>query len=228
MTVNIRRAAPEDQAAIAQIASQTWSMSLDVDSLSLRQSLSEGLTYVATSGGAVVGFVDIFITAGRSGALRCELDLLAVSEAARGRGIGGRLVKKSVAAATEANAREIRALVRCDNLIMRWLCAGHGFRQSPTSFELYIADPKPVACHQHSHEAHLIPVKTLAYSGIWMEGSLSQDAIEDANWLASASGMSRIGAVIAKEEQSVAALLRSNGFLKLGEYDWWTINLGNG
>jgi hypothetical protein len=75
------------------------------------------------------------------------------------------------------------------------------------------------------HEAHLIPVETLSYRGIWMEGILSQDAIDDAHWMARQRDASRIGAVISSEEPAVADLLRSNAFVKIGEYDWWTINL---
>jgi len=228
MTVHIRRAAPEDHRAIAEIATQALSLSLPADSLRLRHSLSDGVTFVATLGGAVVGFVDIFITSDQVGGARCELDLLAVSAGARGRGIGGKLVSKTVAVATEAKAREIRALARCDNLAMQLLCSSHGFRRSSASFDLYIADAKPVARGKRRHEAHLIPVKTLAYSGIWMEGPLCQDAIDDARWMATAGGLSRIGAVIAREAPAVAELLRSNGFLNVGEYDWWTFNLRSG
>ncbi len=227
MTVQFRRAAPDDQTAIADIAKQALSMSLPADSLRAGHDLSEGLTLVATLGGAVVGFVDNFVTRDQAGGMRCELDLLAVRPWARGRGIGGNLVSKSVQAAREANAREIRALVRGENRAMQRLCSSQGFRRGPTRFELYVADAKPVARRRRQHEAHLIPVKTLAYSGIWLEGSLSQDAIDEARWIATAGGMSRIGAVIAVAEPA-SNLLRKNGFVKLGDYDWWTINLGNG
>ena len=225
MSVQIRPAKPDDAPAIARIAATALATSIDAGSPRVRQILSEGLTYVATQHGVVVGFIDSFFTFGQTGGRRFEVDLLALASQERGRGVGSSLAAKSLAVAADTGARSIRALVRSDNVPMQRVCSRHGFTRTPTSFKLYFVDPKPVARPKRYHEAHLIPVETLSYGGIWMEGSPSQEAIDDAQLMASQGDMSRIGAVIPSESLAVAELLQANSFQLLGEYHWWTINL---
>jgi len=225
--VQIRRSIPEDAYAIARIAEATDVASIDAASPRVRKILDGKRTAVATVCGAICGFVDGFLTADQNGARRFELDLLAVSPAAQGRGIGGKLVAASLAAGEDGGARLCRALARRENAAMRKLCQRHGFHRSADRHALYVKDAQPVAALPRQHSSHLLRVDTLGYAGIWIEGNLSQVAVDAAARLASIGGASLIGAVIPGADVESAALLAANSFRNVGQYQWWTINLRN-
>ena len=227
MKVMIRRATPEDAGAIASLAAEALATQTEADAPRVRKLLDGGLTFVAKSDEAIVGFASSFFTSDLKGSRRFELDLLAVAPGVRGCGVGGRLIEASLVAARDSKPALIRALVRSNNGSMQRLCRRHGFTVSPGKHQLYVAVPRPVVRHRQKHQAQLIPVETLTYSGIWLEGELSQEAIEDALRTASQSDMSTIGAVIPSDALHVIDLLRANAFNGVGEYDWWTISPGS-
>jgi len=119
------------------------------------------------------------------------------------------------------------ALVRRDNSAMRKLCQLHGFQRAADSHALYLRDAQPAAAWPRQHASHLLPVDTLGYAGIWIEGHLSQAAVDAAARLASIGGASLVGAVIPGVDVESAALLAANSFRIVGQYHWWTINLRN-
>ena len=224
MKVMIRRATPDDACAIALLAAEALAARMDADSPRVRKILNEGLTFVATIDEAIVGFASSFFTLDLDGSRRFELDLLAVAPGVRGHGVGGRLVEASLFAARESKPALIRTLVRSNNGSMQRLCRRHGFTLSPGKYQLFVTHPRRAIRRCRNHDAHLIPVETLNYSGIWLEGGLSQEAINDALWTASQSDTSVIGAVIPSDASHAVELLRANAFKKVGEYRWWTIN----
>ena len=228
MKVMIRRATTDDAGVIASLAADALETQIDADSPRVHKILNAGLTFVATHNEAIVGFASGFYTLDRHGSRRYELDLLAVALDARGRGIGGRLVEANLFAAGDSKPQLIRALVRSDNRSMQRLCRRHSFAVLPRKYELFVAVPRSVVRKTQKHQALLIPVETLNYSGIWLEGELSQAAINVALSQAAQSDMSTIGAVIPSDASLAIELLRRNSFENVGEYDWWTINSRSG
>ena len=181
MSLLIRRAAPGDAAAISRVAEEAFAETIDAASPRFRQVLDRGSTLVATIGHDLVAFVDGFVTISPDGETRYEIDLLAVSAAARDRGIGEALVSRSVDEAAQTSASSLRTLVASRNLPMQRLCARLGFTQAPAGLAMYVAAPISIARPTKvEHQAHLIAVTTLTYSGIWLEGMLCQNAIDDA------------------------------------------------
>ncbi len=227
MKVSIDIATPEHAADIALIAAEALSVHIDLNSARVKQLLSEAQTYVAFVDGRVVGFVDSFMTEDAARQRRFELDLLAVSPAAQGRGIGSLLVAKSLSATRQSQAAKIRTLVRCENYPMQRICARYGFERSAHSFQLYVSAAKAIAvAASQVHCARLLSVDTLTYSGFWLEGELSQDAINKGrSALLSRGRNSRMGAVIAAHDTNTIELLRANLFELIGDFDWWSINL---
>ncbi len=225
MSVEIRIANPEDAGAIGRIAAEADVAAIDADAPRVRHVLALNQTFVAAIKTVVIGFVGCFFTLHPRGGRRFELDLLAVAPEAQGRGAGGKLVAASIAYAADEGARQIRALVRCENVSMQRLCRRHGFARSSDVFELHVANPQPALARPRQHDARLIAVETLSYAGLWLEGELSQEAIADAHLLASQSDASVIGAVIPNSALETGKLLRANGFERIGAYHWWTINL---
>lgn len=225
MSVQIRIANPDDAGAIGRIALDAGVAAIDADSPRVRRVLAESHTYVATINAVVIGFIGCFFTSHPMGGRRLELDLLAVAQEAQRRGLGGSLIAACIDFAAEAGVRQTRALVRCENAAMRKLCRRHGFAQSPEAFQLQVVDPRPVATQSRLHEARLIPVETLSYTGIWLEGDLSREAIADAHHLAAQIDASVIGAVVPSNALETVKLLQAKDFQLIGAYHWWTINL---
>lgn len=231
MSALIRVATLADAADIAAISSEAFGEKPDVDSIRLTKALKHGKNFVAIRDTSVVGFVGNFLTRSASGVQRFELDLLAVAEDARGGGIGRALASASIDAGKLANVDLIRTLVAADNKRMQRLCLSQGFIRDHEQYALHVSAVESMTnCGKASspaglHEAHLITVETLTYSGIWLEGRLSQAAIEDARQRARYGGMSRVGAVAPLSDDGLQALLGSNGFDLVGEFHWWTINL---
>ena len=229
MKVHFRRAAPSDAAAIARVAEEAFAETIDAASPHFSQVLERGSTFVATIGHDLVGFVDGFLTESPEGETRYELDLLAVSETVRDRCIGGALVSRAVAEAGNTSASILRTLVVSRNTPMRRLCQRLGFKRAPRRFALYVAAPGAIAePNIVVHQAHLITVTTLTYSGIWLEGILSQDSINHVHTTASDGGIKRIGAVVANDDLVSIRLLTVNNFDIIGVFDWWTLSLGSG
>lgn len=222
MMPTIRQAAQADLAAIAQIIADTFDERIEPQA----SHLHNNLVLVAELDGAVVGFAANFLTRSAVGESRFELDLLAVDPAARGRGVGFALVARCIQAASECGADSLRALVRTDNLAMSRICARGELLRSACPYELYIADAKPVnAPATAAHAAHLVPVDTLTYRGIWLEGDLIQSAVNLAHHRAQGEQRSRIGALISAADEHVAALLTKNGFVSVGQFFWWSLRL---
>ena len=229
MSVPIRQARPGDARAIARIVSAAFAEVVEPRSPRVRKVLSEPLTQVATVDDEVVGFVSNFLTQSAEGAWRFELDLLALAEDARGRGLGALLVAKSISLARQSQAENVRALVAAQNLPMQRLCRRCGFKRSSLRYRLYTAAPiSRRGAAVRNHAARLVQVETLTYCGIWLEGELSQAAIDRAHDRARRADGSRIGAVIPRDHAAGTAILRANRFELVGEFDWWTLSLRSG
>ena len=226
MTVEIRAAACADGPAIARIGRQALGEDIAHEEPRVQGILRDGLTFVATSAGEVLGFTGNFLTRSAGGASRFELDLLGVASAARGQGIGSQLVGHSLARARQSEARRLRTLVAAGNLAMQRICKRHHLTRSDETYALYVAEARPPGAEGAAvHGGHLVQVDTLAYSGIWLEGAISEAVVEAGFARAAGAGSSRVGAVIPNSDRRTAARLIARRFAAIGEYHWWTISL---
>lgn len=226
MSIQIRRAVADDAVAIAMISRASLDTEMDEARLRHLLVLRRGFTFVAALSNRVVGFADYFLTVSPDDEIRLEFDLLAVHPTARGRGIGRRLVHAGVEQAGRLGAASIRALVAVNNHAMQGLCAAHQFQRSKERFALYVIGryPRSPSCANHV-QARLIPVETLTYDGIWIEGDIDQTAIDNALSIAHARKLTTVGAVVSSQDAAAAALFQASHFDCLGKYDWWTLNL---
>lgn len=168
MEYTIRVATNDDATAIAAVARAVWPEE-PLDAASIGALIVGGArrTLVAVSGGAIVGFVDGFVTDARDGASRWEVDLLAVSPRAQGRGIGRALVAGSVAAGRELGAVRARALIRTANIGSERSFTANGFQPDPYESELWVADG--IAIPGTDTGLTVVSVHTFRYAGAWLE-----------------------------------------------------------
>ena len=225
MSIQIRRAVADDAADIAMISGASLNTEMDEARLRHLLLLRRGFTFVAALSNGVVGFADYFLTASQDDDIRLEFDLLAVHPQARGRGIGRELIRAGIKQAKRLDVSILRALVAADNTSMQGLCAALEFQPSQDNSALFVTSPRPTSHHQNNAKSILIPVETLTYAGIWIEGAVSQAAIDNALFIAHARKLTTVGAVVSSQAAAAAALFRANHFDCRGKYDWWTFNL---
>lgn len=225
MSIQIRWAVADDAPDIAMISRASLDTKMDEARLRHLLILKRGFTFVAALSNRVVGFADYFLTVSPDDDIRLELDLLAVHPEARGRGIGRELIHAGIKQAKRLDVSILRALVAAGNTAMQSLCAALGFQPSQDNSALFVTSPHPTSPHQNNAKSILIPVETLTYDGIWIEGDISQAAIDNALFIAHARKLTTVGAVVPSQDAAAAALFRANHFDCLGKYDWWTFNL---
>ena len=166
--------------------------------------------------GTLIGFVDAFMTVSPDGLPRWELDLLGVHPNYRGRGIAQRLINASVETAHEQEVRFIRALIQINNAASAGVFQRSGFRGVGSDRALYISDQPADVPLTPPAAAHLIPVCTLTYSGIWIENDHSPQSLLAAR------------AIRAKYDWFIAGVLfparkplPAEGYVSVGTYRWW-------
>lgn len=191
MPIAIRRAVPQDAQAIVDLIAAAFHEEANAAHIQALIEEGEHLTFVAEDE-KVVGFIDGFYTIGKWDLRRLELDLLAVHPEYSGKGIGKALIRKFTE--SQENASSIRVLVATDNTAMQHAMQATGYKQHWNTASLYIADTG-TASIQMSDEG-LIPVKTLTYTGIWMEGTVSKESIEAAHYLRQALAYDLVGKVL--------------------------------
>lgn len=221
MSIVIQPADVHNASAVAELIWQTHAS--QVESTKVAQALREDehVTHVALSQDQVVGFVDGFLTLDQQGHQRWELDLIGVNPAHQVHGIGRRLVESSVQAGAKVGAHVVRALVATDNHAMQRVLARCAFAQQAPVMSLFVhSDGVRDACSQPT-DTYLIPVTTLTYRGIWLEGHITQSGIACGLQAVAHHNLDLVGAVVNSQERDVVALLQTEGFARLGQYHWW-------
>jgi GNAT superfamily N-acetyltransferase len=127
--------------------------------------------WVAKEHDRVLGFVSAFLTMDRAASRRWEVDLLAVQPTSQGRGLGQGLIQRVCQDAEGCAAVVARAAVRVGNLPSQRVFEKIGFSTDGQVHQLLLWSPQagqdPVLLPAG---ASLLPVDTLTYRGLWIEG----------------------------------------------------------
>ena len=166
---DIRLANPDDAQAIHLILQETWGESLLFDVFIHHISSPEHQAFVATDGGEIVGFLSAFLVP--NPVRRWEIDLIIVRSQSQGKGIGTSLIEEALTYGSHLGVHWAKASIRIDNYASQSAFSKSGFVTDAQVRSLFLWDP--LACESIPDvpkTVHLIPVDTLTYRGLWVEG----------------------------------------------------------
>lgn len=226
--ISLRKAEPADVEGIKTVLRDVWDQ--DVLPAVCRAQIEDDASdlWVAAVDGAVGGFVSAFLTVTSDGQRRWEIDLIAVRPASQGQGLGTRLIRRVCEDSRARTASVTRALIRVENVPSQTAFEKAGFAMDRRRHRLFLWPPGSGGeTHAYIGPVTLLPVDTLTYRGLWIEGLTSVPAEEQhravnvARSIVAAEGRLNTGAVIpADEENRLAPDLRDKARLH-GEYHWF-------
>ena len=166
---DVRLAQLDDAEAIHQILQETWGESLLFDVFADHILSPEHQVFVAVEVGEVAGFLSAFLVSSLTP--RWEIDLIIVRSTIQGRGIGTSLIEEALTYGSNLGVRWAKASIRIDNYASQRAFFKAEFTTDAQVRSLFIWDP--LACKSTANvpeTVHLIPVDTLMYRGLWIEG----------------------------------------------------------
>lgn len=175
-----------------------------------------------------VGFVSGFLTKINTAIRRWEVDLLAVQPTYWGNQYGSELLKKTLQDARNHRANFSRGLVRVENKPAQWAFRLADFHTTGQIYQLMVWQPRDLGEPLPEDETvSLIPVKTLTYSGIWMEGLNAPYLSAEERWryisgartLAAQENYRMVSSLIPAKYELEAEIAAESEVV--GEYQWW-------
>jgi GNAT superfamily N-acetyltransferase len=221
--MEFRLATIADTADIANLIHHTWGTPAQENLISNVLTRPDKPVWIVRNDAGLAGFCSGFMTHAADGTPRWEVDLLAVATEARGHGLGRSLVAHSVQSGRQQGAALCRGLIAVDNAASARCFEVNGFRATSTC-DLWVSAPAAVEIlpPHHPDSVHLIPVETLTYRGIWVEGRYDATAFAAAQQMALADRRVTIGAVIPDGTAHDAARLK---FTHVDTYRWWILSM---
>ncbi|MFO7741865.1 MAG: GNAT family N-acetyltransferase [Anaerolineae bacterium] len=226
--ISLRSATAADIEGIATVVRDVWKQAILPDVCSAQIEDNTRALWVATEDEEVAGFASAFLTA-VADTRRWEIDLVAVRRASQGRGLGTRLIRRMCEAGQRHDVSLARALIRVENVASQRAFENAGFTTDARVHRLFLWPPQPgTAPRAHPAAVALLPVDTLTYRGLWIEGLTSVPAEEQHRAIEAARSMiarevrANTGAVIpVDEEHLLSPDLREDAAMH-GKYYWFT------
>jgi len=227
MSLQLRAAAAADAEAIAHVKDAIWPEEATApDYIAQVIQQPDHHTISTLDNEHVVGFVDSFITLGPAGQRRWEVDLLGVHPTHQGRGIGSQLVQATTTAGWQMGAESARGLVAVSNISSQkaFARAGYTVRERPlnlwvSSITNYQLPNYPIT--QLPISSHLIPVITLNYRGVWLEGELSTHSLQAAQAVCTHMGWDIAGVLIPVTDTTLNEAAYKANYAFVNQYQFW-------
>ncbi len=230
MTLQLRQAAREDAVAIARVKDSIWP-----EEATATTYIAEVLqqpdhhTILATNKDQVVGFVDGFMTLSAFGQRRWEVDLLGVAPTFQGQGAGTQLVQASTQAGREMGAEVARGLVATSNMGSQKAFTKAGYVMEERPLNLWVSSianrQSPIANRQLPKSSYLLPVITLNYQGVWLEGELSAASMQATQAICARTGWKEAGILVDIQDNVLNDVAQKLGYTFVNQFQWWSRNL---
>jgi L-amino acid N-acyltransferase YncA len=231
----LHKATPADVPGIAAVVRDAWGQDILPDVCEAQTRCQACALWVAAEEDDVAGFASAFLTADKDGKRRWEVDLLAVRHASQGQRLGQRLVEAACADERAHGIPLARAAIHVDNVASQKTFESAGFATDGEIHKLLVwmptRDTGPIV---YGGSVTLVPVDTLTYRGLWLEGLTAYNVDEDEQH--SAVHMAR--SIIAWEgRHNTGAMIPTIGSHRLasdleasakmiGEYHWFVKRMG--
>ncbi len=249
--IHIREARTTDIEGIADVAKDVWEQHILRGVCEAQVEDGSSALWVAASAvdsrhpaaerrpEEVIGFISTFLTLDASDRRRWEIDLVAVRQGSQGRGLGTRLIRQACELGESNEVSLTRALVRVENIASQRAFEKAGFTSDGQVHRLVLWNPRrgdsvspgesrlKRSVPTYGGNVVLLPVDTLMYRGLWIEGLTSVSAEEQRLVVKTARASiarehrDNTGALIpVREESYLATDLREEGGVH-GEYTWF-------
>jgi ribosomal protein S18 acetylase RimI-like enzyme len=228
--INLRKATLTDVTGIAAVIYDVWEQDIFADVCKAQIKDDACALWVAADGDDVAGFVSAFLTVGVGGVRRWEVDLLAVRRASRGQRLGQKLVTAACQDVARHNVSVVRAAIQVDNIASQRTFENAGFATDRRVHELLLCTPKLSDDPDvHPKDVALLPVDTVTYRGLWIEGltsaglsaELQRDVVRTARSIVAREERLNTGALVPVDEVHLLAADLRNQASVHGEYYWF-------
>lgn len=229
--IDLCKATPAHIPGIAAVVRDVWDQDILPDICQAQIDCNACALLVALEKDEVAGFVSTFLTIGKRGSRRWEIDLLAVRRASQGQRLGQRLVEAACRVAQEKKAAIARAAVRVDNIASQRTFENAGFTTNREVHRLLTWTPDgKIGSSIYGGSVRFVAVNTVTYRGLWLEGLTAynvdeeeqRNAVRMARSIIAWEGRHNTGAMIpAIGSHRLAPDLRDVAEMH-GEY-WWYI-----
>ncbi len=226
--ISLRSATGADIEGIATVVREAWKQAILPDVCRAHIEDNTHALWVTTEDGEVAGFASAFLTV-VGDSRRWEIDLLAVRRASQGQGLGTHLIGRVSEAGQQLGVSLTRALIRVENVASQRAFEEAGFTTDARVHSLFLWPPQPgAAAHPCPGAVTLLPVDTLTYRGLWIEGLASVPSesqrcvVETARSRVAEENRANAGAVIPVDRASLLAPGLCEDAVMHGEYYWFT------
>jgi hypothetical protein len=126
-------------------------------------------------------------------------------------------VRANTAAGRQRGAAVVRSLIHVENIASQQTFARCAYQLDDTLCNLYVL-PGVEQGVQLPPDAHLVPVNTFNYHGLWLEtGGSGAGALLDGDW-------DLLGAVIPVTQTENERLAQAAGLKRVGQYQCWFLD----
>lgn len=224
--VEIRPAQVDDVAGIAAVIQDVWDD--DIDQTNCQNLIDRKIqsVHVVMDQAEVAGFVSGFLTTSHEGIRRWEVDLIAIRKQNQRQGLAPQLLAAAWQDALAHDVQFARGLIHIDNIPSQRSFARDGYQVDETVLGMYLWDgAEQVAAYPEEAIAHLIPVETLTYRGLWLE-NLAHSKFNDATRQQIVAAARH--QVATENRSNTGGLIPANQTLPItetatlfGQYQWW-------
>jgi ribosomal protein S18 acetylase RimI-like enzyme len=223
MSIHIQIAGADHAPAIVTIKTRVWPHDDHVQAQVLRAlQKPDHAAFIAVSDDKrIAGFVDSFPTADIDGRLRWEIDLLAVHPDFQGQKIGQRLIEVATQAGRDAGVRYARALIQIENIASQGAFRRCGYATNGQVYRLMISSERQAGAVQAPNSTVLIPVVTMNYSGLWLEGTVRAADLEAGKIECTRRGLDLVGVLIRETDTGALPAAERAGYSFIEAFQWW-------
>lgn len=215
----------DDADGILHVKQAVWpTQDASLDQITSALSDTDFQTFVAVENDRIAGYMACFKTIAQDGISRWEMDELAVHPDYQCRRLGCELVKMGTRTAQNLNIPTIRALIQVDNIASQRTFSHWGYKVSDTSCGLHVCTQPLDKAINPPNDLHLVPVNTLSYCGVWLEGKFGETAFLAARAYCAEHNRPVAGALIPIDNQQATATAANTGYEMVSNYQWWILD----